>query len=286
MNYVPNESTLFQRLKLKLRMRRALKELSNRAARSNMAKPHGLPAPLIVSLTSYATRFPTLARTLTGILHQTVGADRTILWVSNGDFTALPKDVLALQEKGLEIGRCDNMRSFTKIIPTLDAHPDSFIITVDDDVYYDQNLIADLVEAYDHGSPKVVCRRAHKVTLTPEGKPLPYAQWDKIRQAEECSPLVFPTGVMGVLYPPDVFHEDVCKRELFMDICSTADDVWLYWMWRMKGHTAHRIGGRRRLMEWPDSQGSNLRTHNIHVGGNDSCISNMVQRYGFPDLSR
>lgn len=277
-----SESTIFQRLKLRLRARNAKKELASRTAHPPAAKPHGLTRPLIVSLTSYSARFDTLSQTLTGALHQTMQPDRTILWVSRDDFCRLPKNVLALQHLGLEIGQCENMKSFTKIIPTLRAHPDSFIITLDDDVYYQQTLIEDLVAAFNPCEPKIVCHRAHEITMESPGKPKPYQEWNKIRHSEASSPLVFPTGVMGVLYPPGVFHEDTCKQELFTELSPTADDVWLYWMWRLTGHTAHRIKGSKRIIEWPGSQGSNLRTPNGHAGGNDACIANMIARYGFP----
>jgi hypothetical protein len=44
--------------------------------------PHNLPGELIVSLTSYPDRFPTLHKTVRSLLSQDMLADRTILWVA------------------------------------------------------------------------------------------------------------------------------------------------------------------------------------------------------------
>lgn len=279
-----NFSTFVQKLKHKLRVARALNELSQRVRQPRAPKPHGLPHPLVVSLTSYSARFPVLELTLKGILHQSVGADKTILWVSRADYANLPESVLALRNEGLEIAQCEDLKSFKKIIPTLQLYPDSFIVTLDDDVYYRETLLEELISAYDSNNPAIICHRAHEVTVGASGLPRPYAEWKKIR-SERRSPLVFPTGVMGVLYPPGVFHEDVCNEDLFQALCPTADDVWLYWMWRLKGNEAKKIGGRTRILEWPSSQSVNLRSPNTQNGGNDACIARLVARYGLPGFA-
>ncbi len=58
---------------------------------------HGLPNPLVVSLTSYPPRFPTLHLTLMTLLSQQVLPDRVVLYVFEGDHASLPRDVVALR---------------------------------------------------------------------------------------------------------------------------------------------------------------------------------------------
>lgn len=78
-------------------------------------RPHGLPATLILSLTSYPPRFGTLSLTLHSLLRQSVKADRTILWIAH--IPLLPKAVTVLQAAGLEIRATEDVRSYKKSSP-------------------------------------------------------------------------------------------------------------------------------------------------------------------------
>src|SRR5579864_6248399 len=97
--------------------------------------PHGLPGTLVVSLTSYPPRFPTVALTLRCLLTQSIKPDHVILWIAHADEARLPPEVLALRALGLEIRSTEDLRSFKKIVPALRDFPDAFIVTADDDVY-------------------------------------------------------------------------------------------------------------------------------------------------------
>lgn len=261
-----------RRLKQGWRLRAARAEIM---ARRGTPRPHGLPAPLVVSLTSYPARFAALELVLRSILTQTVAADRVILWLDDGDQALLPPAVRAL---AVEVRICPNWRSYKKIVPTLAEAPDAYVVTADDDVYYRPDWLERLVARADAG---VVCHRAHRVALR-DGRPAPYADWQRNIAAPEAGPLLFPTGVAGVLYAPGVFHSDVGDAALFQRLAPSADDVWLYWMHRMAGSRPEKIGGRYRILEWPGSQAQNLRSGNLAGDGNDRAVAAMLAHYGFP----
>ncbi|WP_137155814.1 glycosyltransferase family 2 protein [Rhizobium sp. FKL33] len=244
---------------------------------------HDLPGQLIVSLTSYPKRYSTLALTLKGLLAQSQRPDRILLWLDVDDITQLPSDVRRLENDGVEIQTCPDWRSYKKIIPALQAYPDAFILTADDDVYYQRDTIAALTAAYDPEHPHILALRAHKVALDQSGQPLAYGEWPKNTQSEAPSPLTFPTGALGVLYPPGVFDPEVVNDAQFMSLSPSADDVWLYWMWRRKGYLACKVGGKRRFLDWPESQATSLREANL-AGGNDRAIANLIEAYGFPPV--
>lgn len=273
-----------KRLKRGLRIRSAIREIEGRPRSTIPPRRRGRYAEhLIVSLTSYPRRFPTLHLTLKSLLRQTVPADKVILWLEPGDDMKLPDDVLALQSEGLEIKTYAPMRSYLKIIPTLLSHPASTIITADDDICYRASLIEDMLAAHQSAPDRIICNRAHEIRLDQNGALRPYLNWHRNMEVPLTSRLVFPTGVMGVLYPPGVFHPDVTNETLFKQLSPTADDVWLYWMWRLSGKVASKIGSGVRLVEWPETQISHLRTHNVDSGGNDLSVRNMIDKYGFPD---
>jgi hypothetical protein len=246
------------------------------------AVPHRLPARLVVSLTSYPKRFPTLHYTLRCLLNQTVAADGTVLWIAHEDRQRLPRDVLELQERGLAIACCEDLRQYKKIVPALKEYPDAFIVTADDDVYYPPDWLEKLVGRWRRDPDSIVAFRVHRIRLGAEGLPLPYDQWRLNAQTSADTPpsLVFPTGVAGVLYPPGVFHPDVTNVAKFSELVPTNDDIWLYWMWRMQGRHAVSVGEKFHQASWPESQLASLMRINVHEQANDLQIRNLIARFG------
>jgi hypothetical protein len=248
------------------------------------ATPHGLPGPLIVSLTSFSRRFRSLHCSLKCLLDQSVAPDAVILWLSEDDRARLPASVTSLQTAGLIIRTTTGLGSYKKIIPALEAFPEAYIVTADDDAYYGHRWLEKLVREARLGQRQIICHRAHGVRLNAEGLPLPYVQWDYELRRPEVSRRVFPTGVGGILYPPGVFHHDVVDPSLYGTLCPMADDVWLYWMALRGGATFRKVGPRRAMALWPGSQRASLSQVNVRNHGNDRQIGNLVARFGFPGL--
>ena len=192
---------------------------------------------LIVSLTSYPPRIPTLHYTLHSLLMQTFKPNKVILWLSTLEFPNKEQDlqqsVLSFVPYGLEIAWCeDNIKSYKKLIPTLKAYPDAVIVTADDDVIYPQDWLEKLCRAYIQNPKFIHCHRAHKISFDASGALLPYAQWQSAISHQETSPsfLNFFTGVGGVLYPPRCFHTDVLDEYKFLKFLSHQDDIWFWAM--------------------------------------------------------
>lgn len=269
----------FRAFKHRRRQAAALREIAARP--TGRGRAHGLGSELIVSLTSYPARFATLEPTLRALLRQSVQPDRVILWLAEGDDAALPPAIARME--GLQLAVCPDWRSYKKIIPALSAHPQAHLATADDDVHYPVDWLEGLVGAVQAGA-QIACYRAHRV-IVDDGKPIGYERWRHNLDAPEAGPLVFPTGVSGVIYAPGVFHPDVTRDDLFMRLAPGADDIWLYWMHRMAGSAPVKIGGRSRILEWAGSQDVSLRAVNRPpqgVGGNDRAIAALMDHYGWP----
>ncbi|MGV8934673.1 MAG: hypothetical protein ACOH1I_08620 [Gallionellaceae bacterium] len=260
---------------------KAEREVAHRWAHYAKGKPHNLPAQIIVSLTSYPARFEKLPLTLKCLLTQTVAPDRLILWIAHQDKSALTNDILSLENEGMVIMYCDDLKSYKKIVPTLQIAPEAFIVTADDDSHYWPTWLEDLTTSYAGDNSVVICHRAHKIRLNEFGMPGPYAAWDSDVESNDASPLIFPTGAGGVLYPPNIFHTDVLATELFKSLCPRADDVWLYWMVRLAGGKSRKVGKRHRLIDWPGTQETALWKENLVEFGNDPQIAEMACRFGF-----
>ncbi|MEM6727170.1 MAG: glycosyltransferase family 2 protein [Pseudomonadota bacterium] len=268
----------FRQFKHRRRLSRAKQELASRAVEP---RPHGLDTPLVVTLTSFPPRFAQLHLTLGCLLKQTVQPDRVVLWIAEDDLGDLPPAVRALKAQGLDIRGCPDRRSYKKILFSLDAFPDATLVTADDDVYYGADWLAELVAARQETGARVICTRGHRVALDDAGLPKPYEAWEMNASKRGQSGLVFPTGVMGVLYAPGCFDEAVHDWDLASRLCPDADDIWLYWMHRLAGEAALNLAGRRRILEWErDAPGSLLALN--AGGGNDRQIAAMTAHFGFP----
>lgn len=251
---------------------------------SGIEANHTLPGHLVVSLTSYKARFDNLHLTLRSLLLQEVCPDQLILWVSEDEKSDLPKNVWDLEKYGLNIRFCEDILSYKKIIPTLRDFPDSFIVTADDDLYYEPSWLKGLVDSWDGSYKTVIAHRAHKINVSKKGIPLPYQQWKwEVGPEEPIDGLILPTGCGGVLYPPHVFYKDVTNEKQFMELCPSTDDIWLYWMASLNDAKAKVSSHEFRLIEWPSLlEESGLWRENIYKGGNDRAVKKLTSRYGFP----
>lgn len=254
-----------------------------RLARPGKARPHGLPGDLIISLTSYPPRFGSLHLTLACLLDQSVRPDRVMLWIAHNDMGQLPGSVTSLRARGLEIRACDDLRSYKKLIPALEEYPHGWIVTADDDIYYRRDWLAELVEGQD-GTADVTCHRGHRIGFSADGSIGPYSEWDRNVQdaaARRPSTDLVPTGVGGVLYPPNALDPRVTDRALFQSLCPDGDDLWFYWCARMAGTRHRKIGGRHWPISWAGTQESSLWNDN-ELGGNDAAIAALTNEFGYP----
>ena len=188
---------------------------------------------MIISLTSFPARLPQIERCLQSLIDQTEPEDRLVLWLGEEKFPNRMEDVpenirgLSTESGGsVEIRFTHDRRSFTKLLPALEAFPDDCIITVDDDTIYKPGTIALLKAAH----------RQNKTAIFAHGVSDVYRignQWKRTTGSFgfRCSPihLRMPLGVDGVLYPPHCLHPQVSDESLFMKLCPSTDDVWFWY---------------------------------------------------------
>ncbi|MFH1184744.1 MAG: hypothetical protein V1755_06850 [Chloroflexota bacterium] len=194
----------------------------------------------------------------------------------------LPQEVLDLQQHGLTIEATEDLGSYKKIIPLLRSNPKCAVATADDDAYYPPDWLETLLRFSANGSV-VVCRRARWVELDPDSNVRPYSCWSNLSGNPICSRRVMPIGVGGVLYPAGSVRLDY-DDDLFLSLCPTADDVWLFWM-RNPGFTQTTFaGGPLRPIYWWGTQKQSLYEANLRPGdqGNDAQIQRMMRQFGNP----
>jgi len=187
---------------------------------------------LLISLTSYGARVQTVHHTILSLLCQSIRPQKIILWLAENEFNLsdLPKSLLGLQQNGLEIAFCPDIRSYKKLIPTLKAYPNKTIATFDDDVIYPVDHLEKLLMAHKAFPNAVICHRAHRMVKDNQGSFVDYLKWQFDIAERLPAKDIFPVGIGGVLYPAGCFDEEVLNEEAFMSLAPTADDLWFKMM--------------------------------------------------------
>ena len=196
---------------------------------------------IIVSLTSYSQRMLEAALTIESIMEQTMKANRIVLWLAHDDFKHIPLSLKMLQNRGLEIMECDDLKSYKKLVPSVKQFPEDVIITIDDDVFYNQDILERLITAYLEEPEVIHCSRAYQLEIKPDGSSFPYNQNKKTAAVGVSGAQNMFVGCGGVLYPPHSLDGEVVNNEVFMDICKYADDIWFYAMALKQGTKISRI---------------------------------------------
>ncbi|MDT0500971.1 MULTISPECIES: hypothetical protein [unclassified Halomonas] len=235
---------------------------------------------IVVSLTTYSKRIHDVYLVLETISQQTVLPNRVILWLAEDefDFNDLPISITSRVSFGLEVRFCSDIRSYKKIIPTIESFPNSVIITLDDDVLYPRDTIEILLRSHKKNPNAIIGNRAHEITYK-KGKIRPYRKWAK--ETNDNNGNIFLTGSGAILYPPGSLYKDVAKKEIFTDICPYADDVWLFFMAKLNGTEIINVQGRdfKDFIEISNSYVVGLNKLNVDRGYNDKQIANVMSFY-------
>lgn len=244
---------------------------------------HDLPEKLIVSLTSFPPRFPTLHLTVKTLLSQDLRPDLVVLWLYEPDLERLPDSTRRLVGELFEVRTVPrDIRSYKKLIPSLREFPSAFIVTADDDTYYDRHWLRELVSCHKVGAHEVLGHRAHRIPSGPDNGIPPYSRWESMTLDRTPDKTIFLTGTGGILYPPHALDEEVFNEDAFMRLCPTADDIWFYFMLRKRGFVCRKVGRKFVSHNWAGTGAHALFHANFFDNKNDEAIENLVREYGNP----
>ena len=276
----------------KIELRDKLKNFNKKGVTNIKRNPQ-----LIVSLTSFPKRIDTIKFNLYSLFNQSLKPDKIILWLSYEEFPNkeddLPFDVLRFKKLGLEIGWCEDIKSFKKLIPSLREYPNDIIVTVDDDIYLDEDWLKKLYEEYLKNPNYIVCHRTRCVIGNKNGNHInsikSYNDWPVSTHEQDPSYTNFINGGAGALYPPNSLDDTVFDKKLFMSLCSTGDDIWFYAMALKKGTKIKCIPNNSHRLTYVDpAKEVNLFNscetlwHLNSRGQNDINLNNVFRK--FPEI--
>ncbi len=198
---------------------------------SNTEKTSGR---LICSLTSIPPRIEKVDKVISCLLSQTLKPDMLILWLASDEFPegekALPPQLLRLKEFGLTIKFCKNYKSYKKLVPALIEYPDDYVLTFDDDIFYDENVVKNLWASSQKHPNCACCYRTGRIELI-DDKISPISNniliWNHPNDATYKNVIMSGTGT---LFPPHSLHEDMKNEEIFMKLMPSNDEIFFWGM--------------------------------------------------------
>jgi hypothetical protein len=229
---------------------------------------------------------PTLHLVTEALLRQSRPPERLVLWLHDASFRddrALCHLVRRQQDRGLEIRRVPTDWPHMKLLPALREWPDAAIITVDDDIIYEPDLVASLLETGARYPGTVVCHDCRSLGVTATGDFLGYREWPKNAPEAVVPGLApMPQGVGGVLYPPGVMPAAVHDESLAATLSPRNDDLWFKAVTLRHGVRCVRATGVRRFgrVVTRRSQHGGLMASNVRGHGNDRQWAALATHFG------
>lgn len=184
---------------------------------------------VIITLTTYKERLHEVHLTIESIMQGTIKPNRIILWLAENEYNTNDISIFLQKQmkRGLEIRYCKDLRSYKKIIPTLKMFPDACIVTIDDDLIYEPDILEHLLLSYRKYPSCVSACRTERIKTDDNGMPLEYNKWDRLSHTIEPSHYNFLTSGGGTLFPPHSLPPETQNEDVFMQLAPETDDVWL-----------------------------------------------------------
>lgn len=266
--------------------RRFVRMLAYRYLPSYLSKPVKLSDrqcdDLIVSLTSFPARINDVWQVVECMKRQTLLPEKIILWLSQEQFptkATIPKNLRDREDDIFSIRLVEgDIKSHKKYYYVSKEYPKSLIFLIDDDIYYDTDIISRSVREYsNYGGRCVVCNYGYQITFDKNGC-LPYSQWETINGKRVGKNLFFGSGG-GTLFRPNDLYEDLTNIEIARKLTPLADDIWLNTMVLKNGLTKIKLPSGP-LLTIDIEENITLSSVNNGQSKNDVQIKAIKQYYG------
>lgn len=241
---------------------------------------------VVVSLTSFPDRMGLIHQCLDSLADQSLVPDEIALWLSTDQFPGgdsdLPDAVRERVGEGLRIIWVPgDLGPHKKYYYAAREYPGAAIVTVDDDALYDHKLVETLYDAHRESPRAVIAERANLILFRPNGQLREYDGW-----VYDCSYLratptyqLLPTGVGGVLYPPDSLPAVAFDEAGIRQTSLFADDLWLKVMTTANGFPVVMPRTRVGYQPIQEAQAVGLWRANSFQGQNDAAVRRILAYY-------
>ena len=236
-----------------------------------------------VSVTSHPARFNALALSLKALKSQILQPQSINVFIAETDIAVLPDSIKELEKSGfIKISPCEDLGSGKKLIPALKVQSNLPIITIDDDLYFENDLFLHLMINHYLYPDAIIAARVHQLAVNDSNDVLPFSTWHKHYDLSEGpSNDLMPTSGAGTLFPPKAMHEDASNAALYTELSHNTDDLWWYFQARRKGTLVRRLSGLDHLNFIDSTQDDGL-WKNGNQDRNEVNLKALLAQYGNP----
>jgi len=236
-----------------------------------------------VSVTSHPARFNALALSLAALKSQILQPQSINVFIAETDMAVLPDSIKELEKSGfIKISPCEDLGSGKKLIPALKVQSNLPIITIDDDLYFENDLFLHLMINHYLYPDAIIAARVHQLAVNDSKDVLPFSTWHKHYDLSEGpSNDLMPTSGAGTLFPPKAIHEDASNAALYRELSHNTDDLWWYFQARRKGTLVRRLSGLDHLNFIDSTQDDGL-WKNGNQDRNEVNLQALLAQYGNP----
>ena len=236
-----------------------------------------------VSVTSHPARFNALAISLSALKAQILQPQSINVYIADADMAVLPNSIRELEKSGyITINSCDDLGSGKKLIPALKAQRNLPIITIDDDLYFENELFLHLMINHYLYPDAIIAARVHRLAVNEAGDVLPFSTWHKHYDLTEGPAKdLMPTTGAGTLFPSKALHEDASDSALYTKLSHNTDDLWWFFQARRKGTLIRRLSGLDHLSFIDSTQEVGL-WKNGNQDRNEVNLKALLAQYGNP----
>lgn len=232
-------------------------------------------APVVVVMTTTASRIASVWAAIESIGAGTDRPQRLVLWLDDPALSELPTSLQRLERRGLEVRRVDpGLRVHTKWWPYVQGSSEHRLpmVTSDDDQLYPRLWLRRLLEHAQRHPGCVVAHRAHRVAVARTGLTR-YTDWQPVRSTRPSFGS-FGTSVSGQLFPAALLDRLREAGTGFLQLTPEADDVWLYAQAVRAGFRVVQTSTEPANYPFvPGSQAGGLYLENVLQEGNDRQLA-------------
>lgn len=234
---------------------------------------------IIVSMTSYPKRIDKIAPAIESVLNQTLKPDKIILWLAKSEFidTDLPKYLTDLvKNKKIIIEWNDDLKPHKKYFYAFKKYSDDIIITFDDDLIYENDIIECLIDSYIKYPYAVSAMRTH-IMKRNEDK---FDEYNNFKREQnkiinKPSMQLLATNGAGTLFPPNILNLDYLDEKLISKLCLLSDDLFLKILQVISDVPVIQPRKFDKLNFIPETQEDSLWKINKLPQGNDKTMENL-----------
>jgi hypothetical protein len=184
----------------------------------------------VVSIASYPKRDSLLPAVFEALSKQTVVPQKWILVISTEEYpNGLPQHLIKLENRGIQILWVENNPfAVKKLIPVIEKFPETAIVTLDDDIIYNKNLLFGLLN-FAENNPNSIIGYVGKALLKNDKELHMYFREKSPANLNTPSNQVYLIGWGGVFYPPNSLHSKVLDKEkIHIIVPGRGSDIWFW----------------------------------------------------------